>query len=101
MCLSKAILGGIFFYRCCKTHLLPNSKTAEILDWSEELLYNLHELLSALESTKKIKQELIENLLKKCFITLKKEFAEYSDITSSFHRALQLSKEFMSKYQNE
>ena len=36
-----------------------------------------------------------------CCLNLKKEFAEYSNITPSLHRALQHSKEFMSKYQSE
>ena len=55
------------------------SKTAEILDCSEELTY----------------------LAKEVFNKFKKEFAEYSNITPSLHRALQHSKEFISKYQSE
>ena len=75
------------------------SKAAPILDCSEELLFVTHEVLGQLESTDEQNVKEFEQLSERAFSLFKKDFGEYSQISPSFHRALQHGGEFMADYQ--
>ena len=74
-------------------------KCAKILDCSEELLFVTHEVLGQLESTEKQNVEQFQKLSERAFSLFNEEFGEYSQISPSFHRALQHGAEFMADYQ--
>ena len=77
------------------------SKTAPILDCSEELLFVTHEVLGQLESTEKQNVETFQQLSERAFDLFIKEFGEFSQMSPSLHRALQHGGEFMSDYQGD
>ena len=75
------------------------SKTALILDCSEELLFVTHGVLGQLETTEKQKVKTFQQLSKRAFSLFMNEFGEFSEISLSFHRALQHCGGFTADYQ--